>query len=118
MNEHNLRSKLKHANLIIGNIESTSKDFFSKYTPAPIGAIIHDFDFYTPTKIALSIMQNNPDFFLRRVFSYFDDTIGSELELFSDYTGERLAINEFNSINNDIKTILCNLFSILYTTRS
>lgn len=103
MNKDQLSKKLKKAKLVIGDIEETSKTFFSDYKPSPVGAVIHDFDFYTPTKIALSMMQNNPDFFLPRVFSYFDDTIGSELELFSDYTGERLAINEFNSINNDIK---------------
>ena len=31
-----------------------------------------------------------------RVFCYFDDIVGSETELYNDYTGERLAINEFN----------------------
>ena len=49
------------------------------------------------------MMTNNSNFFLPRVYSYFDDTIGSELELYNDYTGERLAINEFNLNNEDIK---------------
>ena len=92
-----LKKKLTKAKLVIGNIENTSKTFFSKYNPAPIGAVIHDFDFYSSTKTALSMMNDNSDFFLPRVFSYFDDTIGSELELYNDFTGERLAINEFNS---------------------
>jgi len=103
MNKEELDKKLKKAKLVIGDIESTYKKFFSEYKPSPIGAVIHDFDLYTPTKTALSMMENNSEFFLPRVFSYFDDTIGSELELFNDYTGERLAINEFNSNNNDIK---------------
>ena len=42
-------------------------------------------------------------FFLPRVFSYFDDTIGDEVSLYNDFTGERLAINEFNNNNNNIK---------------
>lgn len=103
MNKNDLLKKLKKAKLILGNIEETSKTFFSDYKPAPIGAVIHDFDYYTPTKIALSMMKGNINFFLPRVFSYFDDTIGTEIELFNDYTGERLAINEFNLNNPDIK---------------
>jgi len=103
MEKDNLKNKLKKAKLVIGNIDETSKSFFSKYNPAPIGAVIHDFDFYSSTKTALSMMTNNLKFFLPRVFSYFDDTVGSELELYNDYTGERLAINEFNANNDDIK---------------
>ena len=103
MDKNDLLKKLKKAKLILGNIEETSKTFFSDYKPAPIGAVIHDFDYYSPTKIALSMMKDNKNFFLPRVFSYFDDTIGTDIELFNDYTGERLAINEFNSNNTDIK---------------
>ena len=108
MDEQNLRPKLKHAKLIIGDIESTSKDFFLKHNPAPIGAIIHDLDFYSSTKIALSMLKADMKFFLPRIYCYFDDTVGTETELFNDFTGERLAINEFNSQNEDIK------FSVSY----
>ena len=103
MNEKDLQQKLKKTKLILGDIKETSKTFFSKYSPAPIGAIIHDFDFYSSTKIALSMMNENSNYFLPRIFSYFDDTIGSEVELYNDYTGERLAINEFNTNNEDNK---------------
>ena len=103
MEKNSLKNKLNKAKLVIGNITDTSKNFFTKYAPAPIGAVIHDFDFYSSTKAALSMMTNNSNFFLPRVFSYFDDTIGSELELYNDFTGERLAINEFNLNNKDIK---------------
>lgn len=103
MDEQSLRSKLKQTNLIIGDIEFTSKNFFSKYNPSPIGAIIHDFDFYSSTKIAMSMMNNDMKFFLPRIYCYFDDIIGSETELYNDFTGERLAINEFNLQNENIK---------------
>ncbi len=103
MKKNDLKSNLKKSKLVIGNINDTSESFFSKYNPAPIGAVIHDFDFYSSTKIALSMMCNNENFFLPRVFSYFDDTIGDEVSLYNDFTGERLAINEFNNKNNDIK---------------
>ena len=103
MDETKLRSKLKHAKLIIGDLQNTSKDFFSKYNPSPIGAIIHDLDLYSSTKVAMSMLKADMKFFLPRIFCYFDDTIGSEIELFNDFTGERLAINEFNSENENIK---------------
>jgi len=103
MNKTRLEKKLKRSKLIIGNIENTSKTFFSNYNPSPIGAVIHDFDYYSSTKTALSMMHENEKFFLPRVFSYFDDTIGSEIELYNDFTGERLAINEFNENSKNIK---------------
>ena len=103
MNKNDLLKKLKKTKLVLGDIEETSKNFFSNYKPAPIGAIIHDFDLYSSTKIAVSMMEGNTNFFLPRVLSYFDDTIGTDVELFNDYTGERLAINEFNLNNTDIK---------------
>ena len=103
MDKNNLVKKLKKTKLILGDIETTSKTFFSNYNPAPIGAVIHDLDFYSSTKVALSMMKDNDKFFLPRVFSYFDDIIGSEIELYNDFTGERLAINEFNLNNEDIK---------------
>ncbi len=103
MNKEELKNKLKKAKLIIGDIEKTSKIFIKEHNPSPIGAVIHDFDFYSSTKNALNMMKGNDKFFLPRVFSYFDDIIGSEIELYNDYTGERLAINEFNSVSDNIK---------------
>lgn len=103
MNKPTLKPLLKNSTLIIGNITNTSKNFFNKFSPAPVGAVFHDFDFYSSTKEALLMFRENQDKFLPRVFNYFDDTIGNELELFNDFTGERLAINEFNMENEDVK---------------
>ena len=103
MDKSSLKPLLNKSNLIIGNISDTSKNFFNKYSPAPVGAVFHDFDFYSSTKYALNMFSENQDKFLPRVFNYFDDTIGNEIELFSDFTGERLAINEFNNENEDVK---------------
>ncbi len=98
-----LRARLKKAKLVLGDIKDTSKDFFKKYKPAPIGAISHDLDFYSSTVAALNMLEADERYYLPRVFCYFDDTIGSETELYNDYTGERLAINEFNQSHKDIK---------------
>lgn len=98
-----LQGNLRSAKLVIGDIRETSRTFFDRYDPAPIGAVSHDFDFYSSTAAALEMFDAREDYFLPRVFCYFDDTNGSEIELYNDYTGERLAINEFNQTHYDIK---------------
>ncbi len=98
-----LRARLKKTELVLGDIKDTAKDFFEKFSPAPIGAIAYDFDFYSSTVAALNMLETGERYYLPRVFCYFDDTIGTEIELYNDYTGERLAINEFNQAHNDTK---------------
>ncbi len=98
-----LQSQLQKAKLVLGNVKDTSKDFFKKYNPAPIGAILYDFDFYSSTLEAMQMLKAGDQYYLPRVFCYFDDTMGNELELYNDYTGQRLAINEFNTAHRDIK---------------
>jgi hypothetical protein len=108
-----LRARLKKAALVLGDIKDTSNDFFEKYSPAPIGAIVYDFDFYSSTVAALKMLQAGERYYLPRVFCYFDNTVGADdatittnLALHNDYTGERLAINEFNQAHNDAKLAL------------
>lgn len=98
-----LRARLKKAELVLGDIKDTSADFFEKYRPAPIGAIAYDLDFYSSTVAALNMLGAAERHYLPRVFCYFDDTIGTAIELYNDYTGQRLAINEFNQTHGDVK---------------
>ena len=114
MDVHKLEQKLTKSKLVFGNVKNTVKDFFARYEPAPIGAIFHDLDFYSSTRDAMIMLDEKKEFFLPRVYNYFDDIIGTEIELYNDYTGERLAIEEFNQLHKDIK------FSPAYhlTTRS
>jgi hypothetical protein len=98
-----LKAKLKIAKLILGNVSDTLGGFFERTRPAPIGAISFDLDFYSSTKSALAILQGMHNYLMPRIFCYFDDTIGSDIELYNDFTGQRLAINEFNEENERIK---------------
>ena len=98
-----LELKLKKAKLVIGEVSVTLTNFFEKYKPAPIGAISFDLDFYSSTKSALAILQGREEYLLPRIFCYFDDTLGTDIELYNDFTGQRLAINEFNQANGSIK---------------
>lgn len=96
MDEDVLRSRIRSSRLILGDVKQTIESFVLQPDLAPIGAVIHDMDFYSSTAAGLELFSRSSSILLPRVYCYFDDTLGSELELYSDYTGERLAINEFN----------------------
>jgi hypothetical protein len=103
MDEEALRKRLTHAKLVLGDIRETSKTFFEEYKPAPLAAVFHDMDFYSATKAGLEMFHADERYRLPRIFCFFDDIFGDELTLCSDFTGERLAINEFNQINETKK---------------
>lgn len=91
-----LAPRLSRSKLVIGDVGDTVRAFISEFDPAPIGAIMHDLDFYSSTASSFELFSAQPERFLPRVYNYFDDVIGSEVELYNDHTGERLAIDEFN----------------------
>lgn len=98
-----LKSRLKKAKLIVGDVKETVETFFAKYDPPPIGFISFDLDYYSSTKNALKIFDKNSERFLPRAFCYFDDIIGSETEYHCEYVGELLAISEFNAERENMK---------------
>ena len=107
MDIEKLKNKLKKANIIIGDVKKTIPDFFKQNNPAPIGAIFNDLDYYSSTKNSFDIFHNNnDDFYLPRIFCYFDDVIGNENEMYGKFHGELLAIQEFNDENKNKKIAL------------
>jgi len=107
MNSEKLNKKLKSAKIIIGDVKITITDFFKQYNPSPIGAIFNDLDYYTSTKNSFEIFKNgNDNYYLPRIFCYFDDVIGTEREMYGTFNGELLAIQEFNDENKNKKIVL------------
>jgi hypothetical protein len=104
MNKNNLKKKLKFSKLIIGDVNKTVNNFLKNYKHAPIGAIFNDLDYYSSTTNSFKIF-NSSNFkkYLPRIFLYFDDTVGTELEMYNDFSGELLAIKEFNFKNKNKK---------------
>jgi hypothetical protein len=98
-----LQARLERSKLILGNVKDTVESFLDTYKPAPIGAVSHDMDLYSSTADGLKLFDADARNFLPRVFCYFDDTIGSEIALYGDFTGERLAIAEFNETHGNVK---------------
>ena len=103
MDQAALKASLKRAKLVLGDVAKTSKTFMEEFDPAPIGAVSHDLDFYSSTVDALMLFDAPERYLLPRVVCYFDDTIGGDVELYGDHTGERLAIHEFNDSRPDRK---------------
>jgi hypothetical protein len=97
-----LESTLRVAKVILGNVRDTLDEFFSRYNPAPVGAILNDLDLYSSTLDSLEVFEHDPRSFLPRVFLYFDDIVGSELEMYSDCNGQLRAISEFNGRQNAV----------------
>ncbi len=88
-----LRTRLQRARLMLGLVEETVPAFV-RSSFAPVAFVSIDLDLYTGTKHALGLLEAVPDALLPRIPCYFDDIMGWG---YSDYTGERLAIHEFNS---------------------
>jgi hypothetical protein len=103
MDQKELKSKLKRAKLVLGNLRTTAASFIDTFQPAPIGGVSHDLDFYSSTVDALKLFDVGDEFILPRVFCYFDDVLGGDAELYNDYTGERAAILDFNKIHDGKK---------------
>lgn len=103
MNFDKVNNSLKKASLILGNVSKTVPKFIKENKPAPIGFISIDLDYYTSTIDALKILEQPSKYYLPRVFCYFDDIVGGDLELHSEFAGELLAIKEFNEKSKDKK---------------
>jgi len=103
MNEEALVSKLTMAKLVLGDVSETVPRFVSEYKPAPVAAVMVDLDLYSATDHALRLFDCAEAYRLPRIFCYFDDITGDEAELYNDFTGERLAIREFNERHSTVK---------------
>jgi hypothetical protein len=103
MDAEAVRKKLTSATLVLGDVSETLKTFITDYDPAPIGAVMHDMDLYSSTAVGLRLFDVDERYRLPRIFTYFDDILGESITLYNDYTGERLAIKEFNESHDSQK---------------
>jgi hypothetical protein len=114
MDRDPLERQLKRTKLVIGDVRHTCSTFLQKYNPAPIGCMFHDLDYYSSTRDALTLLDGPSSYFLPRLFMYFDDIIGDDVWLCNEFTGERLAIDEFNQNHRSKKICKNQYVSKLY----
>ena len=88
-----LKKRLTRAELVLGPVEKTLPAFLAS-NPAPVGFIAFDLDYYSSTIQAFKLFEADRTILLPRIYCYFDDILG---HIYSDFTGERLAIREFNA---------------------
>jgi hypothetical protein len=93
MDSEKLIGRLKKAHLVLGPVEETLVGFIHS-RPNPVAFISFDLDYYTSTIQAFKLLEADYSLLLPRIHCYFDDMLGFT---HSDYTGERLAITEFNT---------------------
>lgn len=104
MDRKALDRRLKRATVIIGDVSDTVPNFFDTYAPPPIGFIAFDMDFYSSTVSALRLLETAQlERFLPRALCYFDNIVGPDEACHSEYSGELLAVEEFNSAARDRK---------------
>jgi hypothetical protein len=99
MDKEKLKARLSRAELRLGPVEQTINEFVNKTYIPPIAFIAFDLDYYSSTVSAFKLLDSSVENFLPRVFCYFDDCIGDDWEIHSEFTGELLAIKEFNEAN-------------------
>ncbi len=94
--------------LILGDLENTIPSWVPK---GSIGFVAIDVDYYSSTKKALRLFENeDPASRLPRTYCYFDDTIWPEHACHNEYTGELRAIGEFNEEHEAKKICPIHLF--------
>ena len=102
MDVEKLEKRLRSAKLVIGDVRETVQRF-SESNPTPIGFISFDLDYYSSTMAALRVLDMRSENLLPRLFCYFDDVAGGPAYCYNEFTGELLAINEFNQSHADRK---------------
>jgi hypothetical protein len=115
MNNTDLEPKLKKGRLVFGNVKDTCRTFFADVRPAPVACIFQDLDLYSSTTDSLTLFDTDSAHFLPRVFMYFDDTIGNDNTwLPNEFTGETLAIDEFNKAHSQKKIAVNRFITLAY----
>jgi hypothetical protein len=98
-----LQRRLKKAQLKIGDVGQTIGEFVAAGEGSPVGFISFDLDYYSSTVKAFGLLRADVSRLMPRVFCYFDDCLGDDWELHSAFTGELLAIDEFNNASSSRK---------------
>ncbi len=91
-----LQARLGAAKLVLGPVKETLSSF-AETSPAPVGFIAFDLDYYSSTIDAMKVLDFDEAFLMPRIVCYFDDLVGVVEHAFNEFTGELLAIADFNA---------------------
>lgn len=99
MDVDRVRSRISSANLLLGNIGASISSYLDQPDVAPVGFVACNLDYYSLASEALEALSSaRCEMRLPRVLMLFDDVLFPERAGgHNDWTGERLAIREFNA---------------------
>ena len=100
------------ARVVIGDVAVTARQL-SIPADAPLGAIMFDLDYYTSTRDAFAIFEQEN--LLPRVWCFFDDVSGTEDHGYSNSTGVRAAIRDFNNGRPELESHLSQAYAFKYS---
>lgn len=103
MDPEKLRTRLRSSKLMLGPVEQTVRNFCAQEEPPPIGFISFDLDYYSSTMAAFGVLESADKYLLPRIACYFDDMVGDIDWAYNEFTGELLAIKEFNAAHEHMK---------------
>jgi hypothetical protein len=103
MDAAKLRARLSKARLVLGDVRETIRDLVTSARPAPVGFVAFDLDYYSSTRAAFDIFEEQGLEHLPRVHCYFDDVAANDLGCMNEHVGELLAIREFNESHTSRK---------------
>ncbi len=106
--QQELQRRLKRSRLIYGDVEQTIGPFIAARHP-PVAFVGWDFSVYTATRAGLRLFDGESAGLLPRTLCSFRSSIGPEN---CEYTGELLAISEFNASHERRK--LCKIHGLNY----
>lgn len=110
MDPEKLKARLNGAQLCLGDIRETIPVWLQQHCRYPIGFIAFDLDYYSSTMNAFRLFDSSPDHLrLPRVYCYFDDMLWPEHACHNEYTGELLAIRDFNEASAHRKIARINM---------
>jgi hypothetical protein len=110
MEKAKLEERLQRSKLWLGPVTESVQGFletFGSNPPPPVGFISFDLDYYSSTAEAFHVFSRGSISVLPRVICYFDDIAGDCEAAFNIFTGELLAIAEFNAASDDVKIAEC-----------
>jgi len=110
-----IRLRVPRSKLVMGDVRETVAGFCASHNPPPLGFVAQDMDYYSSTAAALRLFDEAHQFLLPRVFCYFDDCIGDDHELHSEFTGELAAVRQFNDSHEHRK--LAPIFGLRHKRR-
>ena len=112
MDQDKLRGRLKHASLIIGEVDRTVLEFIAKGGFPPIGFVSFDLDYYSSTRSAFGLFAGSFETRLPRTYCYFDDLMWPDLACQNKFIGELCAIRDFN-VEHEFQKI-CPIYGLRY----